>query len=577
MFNRYRALKLTYNTRKHLKLAIAPIQSYLLMGMTRSIKSSIELNDKETKIKNVLVEFCNHYNQDKSTDQHLELRITGGWVRDKLLGNESNDIDIAINHLTGEEFTNQLYEYLATHLPSLHLKSIHTIKKNPEKSKHLETCTTKLFDQDIDFVNLRSEIYSQDSRVPIIEFGTAEQDAKRRDATLNSLFYNLNLNKIEDFTTQGLNDLKNGILRTPLPPLQTFLDDPLRVLRLIRFACRFNFIIEENTLAAMQNPQIKNSLSTKISRERVGIEIEKILMSDNPEYGLQLINYIGLFQSIFTFGDLNDVIHKINQPKVLDKLHECYDNLTNQTNISTQLFPIFKKQLQSNKSSNMYEIFQEIFNNSESKKLFWLSIVLAPFESLTVMTKLKKDIGTHVPEVILREGLRYSKKDIDVVSNLTKQYELSHNDMINFLNHPQTIKRSDIGIYLRNFKNYPHLNLIFCCFNDILQSISSFNLIIDKPVPENYHINLENYENLISNQIEKYENLLKLIKSQDLEHVYNLKPIVDGKVLSKELNIKPGPWMGNVTPEILIWQLDNPEKSAQECLVHIKLIIHNYI
>lgn len=91
----------------------------------------------------------------------------------------------------------------------------------------------------IDLVNLRSEKYTDDSRVPVIEIGSPEEDALRRDLTINALFYNINEQKVEDFTGKGLEDLQNGIIRTPLDPLQTFLDDPLRVLRTIRFACRF--------------------------------------------------------------------------------------------------------------------------------------------------------------------------------------------------------------------------------------------------------------------------------------------------------------------------------------------------
>lgn len=157
--------------------------------MIRDVKTQIELNETELKIRNLLVDFCDDYNRNsngKSSGEFtldLELRITGGWVRDKLLGVESNDIDIAINHMSGEEFATKLVDYLKETNPDLLLKAIHTIKKNPEKSKHLETCTTKLYGLDIDFVNLRSEQYTVDSRVPVMEYGTAEEDALRRDAT----------------------------------------------------------------------------------------------------------------------------------------------------------------------------------------------------------------------------------------------------------------------------------------------------------------------------------------------------------------------------------------------------------
>ena len=110
------------------------------------------------------------------------------------------------------------------------------IKANNEKSKNLETAVIKIEEQFIDLVNLRSEVYTDDSRIPAVKIGTPEEDALRRDLTLNSLFYNINTRQIEDFTNSGLDDLTNKIARTPLQPLQTFTDDPLRILRVIRFA-----------------------------------------------------------------------------------------------------------------------------------------------------------------------------------------------------------------------------------------------------------------------------------------------------------------------------------------------------
>ena len=110
------------------------------------------------------------------------------------------------------------------------------IKSNNEKSKHLETAVIKVMDEFIDLVNLRSEEYGEDSRVPEIKIGTPEQDAYRRDLTINSLFYNINKGEVEDLTGRGLSDMKEAIARTPLDPFKTFTDDPLRVLRSIRFA-----------------------------------------------------------------------------------------------------------------------------------------------------------------------------------------------------------------------------------------------------------------------------------------------------------------------------------------------------
>ena len=157
------------------------------------------------------------------------------------------------------------------------VSGLHKIEANPEKSKHLETVTTRIFGLDIDLVNLRKETYTEDSRNPQMEFGTPEEDALRRDATINAMFYNLQTEVVEDFTGRGHDDMRERIIRTPLEPYQTFKDDPLRVLRLIRFASRLAYKIEEDARKAMSEASIQEALKVKISRERVGVELEKML------------------------------------------------------------------------------------------------------------------------------------------------------------------------------------------------------------------------------------------------------------------------------------------------------------
>lgn len=148
------------------------------------------------------------------------------------------------------------------------------IETNPEQSKHLETARVKIHGLQIDLVNLRSETYSQTSRVPQMEFGSPSEDAHRRDLTINSLFYNVDTSQVEDFTGKGMKDLEKGWIRTPLPPLETFLDDPLRVLRAIRFAARFSFCLDPELKEAIKKAEVQQALQTKISRERIGTEID---------------------------------------------------------------------------------------------------------------------------------------------------------------------------------------------------------------------------------------------------------------------------------------------------------------
>src|ERR1700728_45253 len=274
---------------------------------TRQAMVSITLTEKEDLLRRFLLDCAERL----PVELRPELRFAGGWVRDKLLELPSHDIDVALSSMTGAEFGKHLQEFSSKHGNryeseaaalgiSAQLRSLNYIAENPEKSKHLATMTTKFLGFDLDFANLRKETYSDTSRNPEMEFGTPEEDALRRDATINALFYNLRTQEVEDFTSRGLSDLDKKIIGTPLEPYQTFKDDPLRVLRLIRFASRLNYSIDPDTEKAMENEDIKSALKLKISRERVGIEIEKMLKGPDPHRALALIDRLGLYDTIFT-------------------------------------------------------------------------------------------------------------------------------------------------------------------------------------------------------------------------------------------------------------------------------------
>ncbi|QFZ28813.1 putative CCA tRNA nucleotidyltransferase [Clavispora lusitaniae] len=535
----------------------------------RLVKNTVELNETEKKIKNLLVSFCEEYNQQVKPEDRLELRITGGWVRDKLLGKESNDLDIAINLLSGQDFASKLLEYSQQKGMDLgkNATSLHTIKKNPEKSKHLETCTTKLFGLDIDFVNLRNEQYTEDSRVPVIECGTAEEDALRRDATLNALFYNLNKSEIEDFTGKGLADLENGILRTPLQPLSTFVDDPLRVLRLIRFACRFNFQIESSTLESMKDEKIKTALIHKISRERVGVEMDKILTSDNVPYGLRLLNHLGLTDTVFRVGDLAEVINDINDSATIERLEEAKEALKLKVDQATQSWDSFIEVVASHPDLELSKVMKRLFSSKHGQKLFWLCAILHPFGGIQVKTNPKKASYSSYVELIIKEGLRFGKADYDSTSLvLDKMY--TNDTLSQFFASPANLSRADLGMYIRLFGDYFDLNIVANSFHDILSSCSLPDCTEEVPTHEtrNEEINPQ----ILESTFNRYQTLVMAINKYGLENVKTLKPIVDGKVISKALQRKPGPWMSKITSEVMKWQLNHPEGTQDECILHIR-------
>lgn len=334
-----------------------------------SSTTSLELTPVEETLTRLLLDVAKYVDENPDAEgqeqsqialpqalvnEKLTLRYTGGWVRDKLLGVPSHDIDVAINKLTGYQFGLRMKEYLELpgNLEKYGLEAIatnekqnakagvsdksklvgglHKIEANPEKSKHLETTTMRILGLDIDLVNLRRETYSDDSRNPVVEFGTAEEDALRRDATVNAMFYNLNNKETEDFTGKGHDDMARKVIRTPLEPYQTFKDDPLRVLRLIRFASRLGYTIEENVLQAMRDAEIKEALRRKISRERVGTELEKSLQGPDPHEALRLIFDLDLYETIFSDPALLNAEHYTPETKgwkiIIDSLSEIINS-----------------------------------------------------------------------------------------------------------------------------------------------------------------------------------------------------------------------------------------------------------
>lgn len=218
-------------------------------------------------------------------------------MRDKLLGRESHDIDIAVDSMTGVELGVIITDYTVSRGDAAHRMGI--VSQNPEKSKHLETACIKVCGYDIDLVNLRAESYQEDSRVPSeIKFGTPREDALRRDFTINALFYNINTEEVEDFTGLGIADLKDGLVRTPLDCSITFYDDPLRILRAIRFSKRLGFRLDEKMYQVTRNKGLTSRLQI-VSRQRYNKELAEILSGENALCGLQGLFDMNVFEEVF--------------------------------------------------------------------------------------------------------------------------------------------------------------------------------------------------------------------------------------------------------------------------------------
>ncbi len=233
-----------------------------------------------------------------------EVYVIGGYVRDRLLNRkESKDIDFVVKD-DGIEFARKVAEKIG-------IKKISIFK----------TYGTAMFvwnDAEYEFVGARKESYSPESRNPKVEQGSIEDDQKRRDFTINALAISLNKKNFGQLVDpfNGVEDLKNRIIKTPLDPEITFSDDPLRMLRAVRFATQLDFRIDENCFEAIA----KNKERIKIiTAERIHTELNKILLSPKPSIGFKLLYQSGLLQIIFPELDAlsgvstqNDISHKDN-------------------------------------------------------------------------------------------------------------------------------------------------------------------------------------------------------------------------------------------------------------------------
>ena len=255
-----------------------------------------------------------------AAEQNVHTYAIGGFVRDLLLKRPSKDIDIMVMG-NGIEFAERVAKKLRVKLAVF---------------KNFGTAMLKYRDVEVEFVGARKESYRSDSRKPIVEDGTLEDDQKRRDFTINALAIALHPDQLGELLDpfDGLKDMARKLIRTPLDPVETFSDDPLRMLRAIRFASQLDFTVDPVALEAIKSNVERISI---ISQERITEELNKIILSPKPSIGFKYLFDTGLLKKIFPLmanlygvdyidgkGHKDNFYHTL---QVLDNICETTDDL----------------------------------------------------------------------------------------------------------------------------------------------------------------------------------------------------------------------------------------------------------
>ncbi|MFN3939024.1 MAG: CCA tRNA nucleotidyltransferase [Chitinophagales bacterium] len=421
------------------------------------------------------------YIADAAATFNFPVYIVGGYVRDKILYREVTDIDFVC---VGSGI--QLANAVSNLLPGA---------TNVKVFDKFGTAHIRLGDFDLEFVGARKESYRSDSRKPIVEDGTLEDDQNRRDFTINALAISLNAQNyghlIDPFN--GLQHLEERLIKTPRPPLPTFSDDPLRMLRAIRFASQLGFRIEEETFEAIKKDKERIHI---ISQERITEELNKIILSPIPSSGFSVLSDSGLLEIIFP-----------------------------------ELFAMHGVEMKDGKGhkDNFYHTLEVLDNISLKTNDLWLRWAALLHDIAKPVTKRyfpKQGWTFHGHEVV---GAR-------MVEEIFKKLALP-------LDHKMMLVKKLVALHLRpisltkeNVTDSAIRRLLFDAGDDI----DALMMLCDADITTKNRLKIKRYHENFAMVRQKLKDV------EERDHIRNFQPPISGDEIMKTFNLSPGREVGEI-------------------------------
>ena len=460
-----------------------------------------------------------------ATELNMPCFVIGGFVRDRILGRETKDADIVCIG-DGIELANKVADRFQPRPWVSFFKNFGTAQIKIDFSNHHDLASPGLTEKnrgdvfEIEFVGARKESYRYHSRNPQVVAGSLENDQARRDFTINALAISLNpkdFGKLID-PFNGVSDLERKIIQTPGDPLQTFSDDPLRMLRAIRFATQLGFTISEKTFSAIREDAQRVMI---LSQERITEELNKIILAKKPSIGFDLLYRSGLLHFIF--------------PKMVDLAGAEYvDGLGHKDNFYHTL-----------------QVLDNICANTHDLWLRWAAILHDIGKPAT--KKFEKDHGWtfHGHEVV---GGR-------MVPKLFEKLKLPMNEKMRFVRKMVELHLRPISLTKENITDSAIRRLLFDAGDDLEPLMTLCEADITSRNKQKVKRYLENFEMV--------RRRLKEVEEKD--RIRNWQPPITGEMIMEEFGLKPSKKVGDlktiIREAILDGEIENNFEAAHALLI----------